>query len=204
MSAMPAHARIAFYTARPDADLDAVLARAKNELVPMMQASPGFRRYTVLRSGPDSIVSITGWDAKEQAEAAAQRLSGWVREVMGPAILSVENRVAEVISLIESSAAPPAYGRVTDGQFQPGKAAEIGEKARTDYLPVLQQQPGFIRHVAFHTGPDQMITFTAFASREALEAAEAATASWREYISSLAAGAPARHVGAVVWSVRQD
>lgn len=200
--ANPQHARIGFYTAKPGT-LDAVLDRAQRELVPMMQEQPGFRRYTLVRTGPDTVVSLTGWEAKEQAEAAAQRLSGWVREVMGPSLTAVENHIAEVVTYTESSTAPPVYGRITDSQFQPGKTEEIRAKARTDFLPRLQEQPGFIRHIAFRPGPDRTITFMGFASKSELEEAERATDSWREYIASIATSTQ-RQVGEVVWAVRKD
>jgi heme-degrading monooxygenase HmoA len=202
MADNPSYARIGFYTAKPDT-LDAVIDRARGELLPMMQREPGFRRYTVLRTGPAAIVSLSGWDSKEQAEAAATNLSAWVREVMGASVLSMANHIAEVISVTEASSAPPVYGRVTDSQFPPGKVEEIRTKAQTDFLPMLQQQPGFIRHVAFRPGPDRTITFLAFASREQLEAAEEATRSWREYVTSLATSSQ-RHVGEVIWAVRKD
>jgi heme-degrading monooxygenase HmoA len=202
MAENPTYARIGFYTAKPGT-LDEVLDRARKELVPMMQAEPGFRRYTVVRTGPASIVSLSGWDTREQAEAAATNLSAWVREVMGASVLSVANHIAEVLSVTEASTAPPVYGRVTDGQFQPGKAEEIRARAQTDFLPQLRQQPGFIRHVAFRPGPDRTITFMAFASREQLEAAEEATRSWREYVTPLATSTQ-RHAGEVVWAVRKD
>lgn len=203
MAENPAHARIAFYTAKPDADLDGVLARAKDELVPLMREQPGFRRYTVLRTGPDDIASISGWDSEAQATEAGNRLSGWVRETMGPSLASVENHIATVVTLVEASAAAPVYGRVTNGHFQPGKSEEVRARARAEFLPQLQQQPGFIRHVAFQPGSDRTITFMAFASREELEAAEAATAWWREYVMSLSLSNE-RHAGEVVWAIRND
>jgi heme-degrading monooxygenase HmoA len=202
MAENPTYARIGFYTAKPGT-LDAVLDRGRKELVPMMQAEPGFRRYTVVRTGPAAIVSLSGWDTKEQAGAAATNLSAWVREVMGASVLSMANHIAEVLSVTEASTAPLVYGRVTDGQFPPGKAEEIRAKAEAEYLPQLRQQPGFIRHVAFRPGPDRTITFLAFASREQLEAAEEATRSWREYVTSLATSTQ-RHAGEVVWAVRKD
>ncbi|HEY7908185.1 MAG TPA: antibiotic biosynthesis monooxygenase family protein [Thermomicrobiales bacterium] len=200
--AHPQHARIGFYTAKPGT-LDAVLDRAEKELVPMMQEQPGFRRYTLVRTGPDTVVSLTGWETKEQAEAAAQQLSGWVREVMGPSLTSVENHIAEVVTYTESSTTPPVYGRVTDSQFPSGKTEEVRAKARTDFLPKLQEQPGFIRHIAFRPGPDRTITFMAFASQSALEAAERATDSWRGYVASMATSTK-RQAGEIVWSVRKD
>src|SRR5947209_366382 len=159
--ANPQHARIGFYTAK-SGDLDHVLERARDEVIPMLESEAGFRRYTTVRTGPDTLASITGWDTHEQAEMAARRLSAWVAEVMGPTLTSVENHVAEVISLTESSADAPVYGRVMDMQFKPGKAQEVAAKARVEFIPALQRQPGFIRHVAFRPGPDRTITFAAF------------------------------------------
>jgi len=200
--ANPQHARIGFYTAK-SGDLDHVLERARDEVIPMLESEAGFRRYTIVRTGPDTLVSITGWDTHAQAEMAARRLSAWVAEVMGPTLTAVENHVAEVISLTESSAAAPVYGRVMDRRFKPGKAEEVSARAQTEYLPTLQAQPGFIRHVAFRPGPDRMITFTAFASREQLEAADAATEGWRAAVGPLTE-TTARYAGPVVWSVRKD
>lgn len=200
--ANPQHARIGFYTARPG-DLDAVIERARDEVIPMLEMEQGFRRYTVVRTGLDTLVSFTGWDTHEQAGAAARRLSAWVAEVMGAALVSVENHVAEILSYTESSATPPVFGRVMVLEFQPGRFEEVAAKARAEYIPALQRQPGFIRHVAFRPGEDRAITFTSFASRGELEAAESATQSWQEYVAPLAASIE-RRTGDVQWSVRKD
>lgn len=200
--ANPQHARIGFYTAQPG-DLDHVLERARDEVIPMLELEAGFRRYTTVRTGPDTLVSITGWDTHAQAEMAARRLSAWVAEVMGPTLTAVENHVAEVISITEASADAPRYARITVTQFRPGMLAEVSARARTEYIPALQQQPGFVRHVAFRPGEDRAITFTAFASREASEAAEAATRAWRDYVTPRAISSE-RHAGEVAWSVRKD
>jgi quinol monooxygenase YgiN len=202
MAAQPSFARIGFYTAKPDT-LDAVIARARAELVPMLQAEPGFRRYTVVRTGPAAIISLSGWNTREQAETAATNLSAWVREAMGASVLSMANHIAEVIAVTEASTATPVYGRVTDTRFPPGTVEAVRARAQAEFVPQMQQQPGFIRHVAFQPGADRTMTFTAFASQAQLEAAEAATAWWREYVATQAASAE-RHVGEVVWAVRKD
>src|SRR5947209_6945184 len=162
--ANPQHARIGFYTAKPG-DLDAVLERARDEVIPMLELEFGFRRYTVVRTGPDTLASITGWDTHAQAETAARRLSAWVAEVLGQRLTSVENHVAEVVTITEGSKDIPAYGRVMVVEYKPGMATEVAAKAQTAYIPALRQQPGFVRHVAFHPGGDRTITFTGFASR---------------------------------------
>jgi heme-degrading monooxygenase HmoA len=169
----------------------------------MLELEAGFRRYTIMRTGPDSLVSITGWETHDEAQLAARRLSAWVAEVMGNTLESVENYVAEVVDIAEASAAVPAYGRLTDLRFQPGKMDEMAARAGTEFLPVLARQPGFIRHVTFRPEDDRLMTFAAFASREQLAAAEAAVQSWGKYVASLTT-AVQRHAGEVVWSIRKD
>jgi quinol monooxygenase YgiN len=199
----PRHARIGFYTARPG-DLDAVIERAREEVIPMLELEPGFRRYTVVRTGPDTLASITGWDTHAQAGAAARRLSAWVAEVMGPELISVENHIAEVVHLTESSPAAPAFGRVALWQFKPGMPAAIRPRVEGEFVPLLRRQPGFVRYIVFQIGEDRAITFTGFASHEQADAAAAAARPWLEANAGPAAESVTRQEGPVVWSLRAD
>jgi quinol monooxygenase YgiN len=72
------HARIGLYQVKPGT-LDASLAKARAELLPKMREQEGLRRYTVITTGPDSFVSLSGWDTRAQAEQAEKTLSGWVK-----------------------------------------------------------------------------------------------------------------------------
>ena len=199
----PSHARIGFYTARPG-DLDLVLERARDEVIPMLEAESGFRRYTVVRTGPDRLVSITGWDTHAEAQMAARRLSAWVAEVMGETLIAVENHIAEVVYLTEASAAMPVHGRIARWQFTPGAFAALRTSVEREYVPLLSRQPGFVRYVAFRTGDDTAITFTGFASQKQAEAAAAATRAWVEQHVDPSVGSVERDAGEVVWSVRKD
>lgn len=201
--AQPTHARIGFYTARPG-DLDAVIERARDEVIPMLEAEPGFRRYTLVRTGADTLVSITGWDTHPQAATAARRLSAWVAEVMGPTLVSVENHLANVVFIAEASTSVPAYGRVTVWQFKPGMGDAVRTRVQAEVVPVLQQQPGFIRYVIFQTGAESAITFTAFASKEEPDAAMGAARALMDSIAGPATVSVVRVEGPVVWSVRKD
>jgi heme-degrading monooxygenase HmoA len=199
----PRHARIGFYTARPG-DLDHVLERARDEVIPMLELEAGFRRYTVVRTDPDRLVSITGWDTHDEAQMAARRLSAWVAEVIGETLVSVENHIAEVAHITEASPAAPAYGRITTFVFKPGVAEALQERVETEFVPLLRQQPGFVRYVAFQTGPESAITFTAFASRGEGEAAAEVIRGWMERNAAGAIASVERHAGQVVWSIRMD
>jgi heme-degrading monooxygenase HmoA len=199
----PRHARIGFYTARPG-DLDHVLERARDEVIPMLELEPGFRRYTIVRTGPDALVSLTGWETHEEAQLAARRLSAWVAEVMGPTLVSVENQIAEVIHHTETSTAAPAYARLARFQFTEGGAADARRKVEAELVPLIQQQPGFVRYVVFQTGPDSVISYTAFASKEQADAAAAVTRPWVDRNVAADIAAVERYAGEVVWAVRKD
>jgi quinol monooxygenase YgiN len=203
MAQQPTHARIGVYRGQAD-KLDPVIERAKNELVPMMRQQPGFRRYLGLRTGPEGVVSISGWDAREQAEEAGRQLAGWVREAMGPALDSVENYIGDVVYVTEVSAAAPGYGRVAIFNFKPGRTESLRQKVAAEFVPLLQRQPGFVRYVAFQTGADSVISFTAFASRAEGEASAEAIRGWVEKNVAPDIASVERYAGEVIWSARKD
>jgi quinol monooxygenase YgiN len=203
MAQNPSHARIAIYQTRPGT-ADAVIERARNELVPKVQGSPGFRRYTTLRSGPDSIVSITGWDSKEQAEQAIQGMTTWVREALGPSLASVQNHLGETAFLDEVSSEAPGYGRVAIFQLKPGTADALREKTIAELPALLRQQPGYVRYVAWQTGSDSVIAYTAHATQEQGEASLAAIQGWIGENVAPSVASVERHAGQVIWSVRKD
>jgi heme-degrading monooxygenase HmoA len=199
----PRHARIGFYTARPG-DLDHILERARDEVIPMLELEAGFRRYTVVRAEREMLVSITHWDTHDEAQMAARRLSAWVAEVMGTTLRSVENHIAEVVHVTEASPVGSAYGRIAAYHLAPGTADAARAKVEAGMVPLLQAQPGFVRYVIFRTGPDHVISFTGFASQQAGEAAAAATGAWVEANIAADIVSVERHTGDVVWSIGRD
>ncbi len=71
------HARIARYDFAGDAH--ELATRAEEGLLPMLRSQPGFKAYAVIQSKGE-IISFTGWDTPEQAEAAATAALSWVAE----------------------------------------------------------------------------------------------------------------------------
>lgn len=201
--AAPTHARIGVYRGQPD-KLDAAVARAQQELVPMLQQQPGFRRYLGVRTGADGVISVSGWDAREQAEAAGQRLSGWVREAMGPALTSVEDHIGELAHVTEASEARPGFARFALFQLKPGQQEALRHRVEGEFVPQLQRQPGFIRYVVWQTGPDRVIAMTHYASRAEGEAAAAAIQGWVQQHVAPAVVSVQRQEGEVLWAVRKD
>ena len=197
------HARVGFYQVKPGT-LDASLAKARNELLPRMEDQPGLRRYSVVVTGPDSFVSLSGWDTREQAEQAAETLSGWVRENIGPTVVSIENHIGEV-ELLHGQSSPdrtPKFAVVLVHTPKPD-APDLSEKMRAEFLPIFDQQPGFNSFTRIRTDEGRRITYVGWDSREALGRAQPALSRWGdEHVTPHMASATAQP-GEVAWTLRK-
>ena len=87
------HGRLARYTFSGDAQ--ELGQRAEEGMLPIFQAQPGFRAYSVIQSDGE-IFSFSAWDSAEQAEAANAAAAGWVAENMTDITLT-EARIGEVL-----------------------------------------------------------------------------------------------------------
>jgi heme-degrading monooxygenase HmoA len=197
-----AHARVGIYKVRPET-AEAVMAKGKNELPDLMKSSPGFRRYGVLRTAPDEVVSLSTWDSREQADGAAERLTAWVRQNGSDAFVGAQNHVGEVAISEQSSEDAATHGRVAVYKFKPGAADQVIEKARSGFLPLLQGQPGFVRYVVVKTADDAGISYSGWRSKEQADAAVASAAGWvKQNLADLVVSVE-NHVGEMAWAARR-
>jgi len=88
------HGRMARYTF--SGDVMELAQRAEEGLLPIFQAQPGFRAYSVSVSDGE-IFSFSAWESAEQAEAANAAAAGWVAENMTDDIDLKEARVGEIL-----------------------------------------------------------------------------------------------------------
>ncbi len=196
------YARVGIYKAR-SAALEQVIDKARRELVPATRAKPGFRRYVAARTGPDSVISLSTWDTKEQAEAAAQSLSSWVKENMADSLESVENHVGDVVVFAEAS--PEARGshiRFAVVKIKPGMMDETIRKVETEFLPMLRSKPGFVRYGAIRAGENLGIAANGWETKAQAEAAAEASRSWVNQSLAPLVESVEYHVGEVLWAER--
>ncbi|MBM2822517.1 MAG: hypothetical protein HW413_1263 [Thermoleophilia bacterium] len=88
------HGRMARYTFSGDAQ--ELARRAEDGLLPIFQAQPGFKAYSVIESDGE-ILSFSAWDSAEQAEAANAAAADWVAENMTDDIDLKETRIGEIL-----------------------------------------------------------------------------------------------------------
>ncbi len=197
------HARVGIYKVKPGT-LDASLAKARAELLPKMREQPGLKRYTLVTTGPDSFVSLSGWETREQAEQAEKTLSGWVKENMGPSVVSMEGHIGEV-RLMHGETAPDKtakYATVRVSTPKPG-APDMTEKLRTEFMPIWDRQPGFNSFTLAQMDDGRRIAFGGWDAKADYERAQPEINRWGEANVAPHMSDVKVHQGEVAWLVRK-
>ncbi|PZS29609.1 MAG: hypothetical protein DLM58_15225, partial [Pseudonocardiales bacterium] len=155
-------------------------------------------------TGPDSFISLSGWEARHQAEQAAEMLSAWVTENMGPTVVSMENRIGEVI-LERGRFLPdklPRYGMVRVQTLKAG-SPDLTDKVREEFLPQMDRQPGFNAYVAIRTDDGKVITYGSYDYKGDAERAAASLRPWAEEHIAPHVEHMDMHAGEVAWALRK-
>lgn len=71
------------YLVEPD-KIDEIVRIAGQGYLPRVSSSPGFVGYYVLRTGDNTVATVSIYQAQEQMEAASRAVSDWVREHLAP------------------------------------------------------------------------------------------------------------------------
>ena len=92
------YARIGVYQVKPDSTIiiDKVIRTSQTGLLPILRNQPGFVSYGQVKTGQDSVISISFWQSRQQAEAAVQLIASWVKDNFPDLSESVQNYVGEV------------------------------------------------------------------------------------------------------------
>ena len=87
-------ARMATYSFSGDAhDL---ARRAEEGILPVLQSQPGFKAYSVA-IGDGTVLSLSVWDTRADAEAGSEVVASWVAKNMAGELDLIEVRYAEVM-----------------------------------------------------------------------------------------------------------
>ena len=92
------YARIAVYRVKPGSTLtvDEAIRRSQTGMLPIFRNQPGFASYGLVKTGEDSVVSISFWQSRQQAEAAVQVAASWAKDNVAEMAESVQNYVGEL------------------------------------------------------------------------------------------------------------
>jgi hypothetical protein len=77
-------------------DVQELARRAEAGMLPIFEAQPGFKGYSIIDSDGE-IISFSAWTSPDAAEAANAAASKWVSENMAGEIELKEARIGEVV-----------------------------------------------------------------------------------------------------------
>jgi heme-degrading monooxygenase HmoA len=97
--------RVALYDIKTGT-FDEVISQAKSEMVPLFENSDGFVSYGVAQIDKSAFVSLSTWETRSQAEAAAAKAADWVKANSRDHYILRENYVGDLA--IDTSHREPA------------------------------------------------------------------------------------------------
>jgi heme-degrading monooxygenase HmoA len=83
-------------TYRATGDPHELARNAESGVLPLLQAQPGFRAYSLATDGGE-ILSLSVWDSRAEAEAGSAAVADWVRDNMSEQIELTDLRFAEIL-----------------------------------------------------------------------------------------------------------
>lgn len=89
------HIRIATYTLNKGT-FQEVAETAKTSMLPKFQEQPGFVRYGLADMGDRTVMSISVWETREQAEAATPVAATWVGQHLADHVQLRTNTVGDL------------------------------------------------------------------------------------------------------------
>lgn len=95
---MTNHVRMGIYSIT-QGTYEELMEKARQGLAPILRDSPGFVFYSVTDVGDGRLVSVSTWESREQAEAAATKSAEWVSENMADSLALQENLIGEMTTL---------------------------------------------------------------------------------------------------------
>jgi heme-degrading monooxygenase HmoA len=95
---MTNHVRMGIYSIT-QGTYEELMDQARQGLAPILRDSPGFVFYSVTDVGDGRLVSVSTWESREQAEAAAAKSAEWVSENMADSLSLQENLIGEMTTL---------------------------------------------------------------------------------------------------------
>ena len=90
------HARIATYRLT-NGDAAYVVREARQGMLPIFQQAPGFMRYGIVDAGDGTIVSLSLWESRADADRAVTAAAGFVRERLADRITLATASVGDLI-----------------------------------------------------------------------------------------------------------
>jgi heme-degrading monooxygenase HmoA len=90
------HARVALYRLT-SGTVEDVARKAEEGMLPIFRDQPGFVSYRLVRGEDETIISISRWQSRDQADRATEAAASWVRDNIADNVALQQNYVGEVV-----------------------------------------------------------------------------------------------------------
>jgi heme-degrading monooxygenase HmoA len=91
------YARIAVYQIQASAiPIDEVIRRNQAGMLPIFRNQPGFVGYGIVKAGEDSVISISFWRSRQEADAAGQVAASWAKDNLAEVTFTAQNYVGDL------------------------------------------------------------------------------------------------------------
>jgi len=77
-------------------DVQELARRAEEGMLPIFQAQPGFKAYSLV-ANDDVLISFSAWESEEAAEAANESAASWIAENMAGKTELKETQIGEIL-----------------------------------------------------------------------------------------------------------
>jgi hypothetical protein len=88
------HGRMAKYTFSGDAQ--ALAREAEEGILPIFQAMPGFKSYSIV-ANDSALISFSAWESADDAEEANKAVAAWVAENMAGKVELIDQEIGEIL-----------------------------------------------------------------------------------------------------------
>lgn len=94
------------------------------------------------------------------------------------------------------------FGAIREYKIQSGRAEELVERVRTEFVPIVERVPGFVGYSLTQVGSDGIVTTSTFETRAQAEESGKTAATWvKEHLATFMIASPRVTTGELV--VRQ-
>jgi len=173
------------------ANFDESVRRVEQGLVSKIGASPGFVSYRVFRADNGDALSVSFFDARDQAEDSAKTVAGWVKENLAELMPNAPEVTAGEVLLREVNRQEELHYGVMRRYQTDANIQEIARRAQAGFVPIVSKLPGFATYTMLDVGGGALVTLSGFRDQASADRSTQEAASWiRDNMAQLLPNAP--------------
>jgi hypothetical protein len=180
---------------------DEVIAKIRDEFIPMIKNVRGLVAYSVALGDGDVIVTTSIFEHQDGADESVRRAADWVKKTVDASLIGVPRvTTGEIAVRHVNDDVKASYGIMRRFACTSKNAVQISERVREGLVPMLDRTAGFASFgLLIESGQDRGgASLSAFVNRVTAEAANERALAWvKENVGELLAGPPEVRFGEI-------